>query len=78
MNGIQGTKPSGRKCNILLDAVTTMIKYNKSKVNHSIFIKVFTDGTVSYLTLYNYDVLNTTNNKTEFTELRIVSKKSLR
>ena len=53
MNGIQGTKPAGRKWNILLDA----------------YIKVLTGGTVSYLTVSNYYVINTTNNETEFPEL---------
>ena len=36
-----------------------------------IYIKVFSDGTVSYLTSYTGDVLNTTNNETLFPELKI-------
>ena len=36
MNGIQGTKPSGRQWNRLLDAVVTIIKYNKSTIDHDI------------------------------------------
>ena len=69
MNGIQGTKPSGRKWNRLLDAVVTIIKYNKSTTDHVICIKVFTDCTVSYLSVSNDDVLNTTNNEKKITEL---------
>ena len=49
--------------------MVTIIKYKKSKIDHDIYIKVFTDGTVSYLTVSTDDVLNTTNNKTEFPEL---------
>ena len=49
-----------------------MIRYKKSAIDHAIYIKVFYDGRVSYLKVSNYDVLNTTNNKTAFTELRIV------
>ena len=63
MNGIQGTKPAGRQWNILLDAVVTIIKYKKSTIDHAIYIKVFTDGTVFYLTVSTNDVINTTNNK---------------
>ena len=47
----------------------TTLKYNKSKIDHAIFIKVISDVTVSYLTVSNDDVINTTNNETEFTEL---------
>ena len=49
-----------------------MIRYKKSAIDHAIYIKVFYDGRVSYLKVSNYDVLNTTNNKTAFTELRLV------
>ena len=68
MNVIQGTKPAERQWNILLDVVVTIIKYKKSIMYHDIYIKVFTDGTVSYLTVSTDDVLNTTNNGTEFPE----------
>ena len=71
MNRIQGTKPSKRKWNQLLDEVVEIIKYNKSTIDHAIYIKVFSDVTVSYITVSN-DVLNTTNNETSFTELTIV------
>ena len=64
MNAIQGTKPAGRQWNRLLDAVVTLLKYKKSTIYHAIYIKLFTDGTVSYLTVSTDDVLNTTNNET--------------
>ena len=69
MNGILGTKPSGRQWNRQLDTVVTIIKYKKSTIYHDIYIKVFTDGKVSYLTVSTDDFLNTTNNKISFTEL---------
>ena len=62
-------KSAGQKWNILLDAMVTSIKYNKRTIDHAIYIKVFSDGTVSYITVYTDDVLNTTNNNTEFHEL---------
>ena len=74
MNGIQGTKPSGRKWNRLLDSVVTTIEYKKSIIDHAIYIKVFDDGTVSYLTVSTDDVLNTTNNENALPELKIVFK----
>ena len=70
MNLIQGTKPAGRKFNRLLDVVVTILKYNKSTIDHAIYIKLFSDGSISYSSVYNYHVLNTTNNKTVFPELR--------
>ena len=36
MNEIQGKNPAGRQCNILLDAVVTIIKYKKRTVYHAI------------------------------------------
>ena len=47
-----------------------MRKYKKITIYHAIYIKVFSDGTVSYLTVSTDDVLNTTNNETAFTELK--------
>ena len=67
MNVIQGTKPAVLQCNQLFDAVVTIMKYDKSTIDNSIYIKVFSDGTVSYLTVSTDDVLNTTNNETAFT-----------
>ena len=78
MNAIQGKKPAGRQWNILLDEVVTIIKYKKSTIYHGIYIKVFTDGTVSYFTFSTDDFLNTTNNETAFPELIIVLKNTLR
>ena len=62
MNVVQGTKQAGRKWNRLLDEVVNIFKYNKITIDHAIYIKVFTDGTVSYLAGSTDDVLNTTNN----------------
>ena len=67
-------KPAGRQWNIILDAVVTIIKYNKRTIYHAIYIKVFTDVTVFYLTVSTDGVLNTTNNKTALPELKIVFK----
>ena len=74
MNVIQGTKPSGRQWNRHLDAVVIILKYEKSTIDHAIYIKVFADVTVSYFTVSTDDVINTTNNEIEFPELTIVLK----
>ena len=74
MNGIQGTNPYGRKWNRLFDAVVTIIEYKKSTMDHAIYIKVFADDTVSYPKVSTDDVLNTTNNENEFSELARVFK----
>ena len=74
MNGIQVKNPAGRQYNRLLDAVVTLLKYKKSTIDHAIYIKVFTDGTVSYPEVSTDDVLNTTNNENVFTELTRVLK----
>ena len=63
MNGIWGTKPYVQKLNRLLNSVVTIIKYNKSIIDSVVYIKVFSDGTVSYLTIFTVDVLNTSNNE---------------
>ena len=70
MNGIQGIKPARRQWNQLLDAVVTMMKYKKCKIDHTIYIKVLSGSTVSYLTVSTDDVLDHTNNKTVFPDLR--------
>ena len=36
MNAIQGTKPSGRQRNKLLDTVVTILEYNKSTIDNAI------------------------------------------
>ena len=74
MDVIQGTKPDGRQWNRLLDAVVTILEYKKSIIDHAIYIKVFDDGTVSYITVSTDDVLNTTNNENAFPELTRVFK----
>ena len=62
MNVIQGKNSAGRQWNILLDAVVTIIKYKKSPIDHAIYIKFSTDGTVSCLTVSTDDILNNSNN----------------
>ena len=57
-------KPAVRPWNRILDAVLTILKYNKSIIYYPIYIKVFSYGTVSYITVSTDDVLNTTNNET--------------
>ena len=64
MNGIQGTKSSGRQWDRILDTLVKNIEYKKITIDNYLYIKVFTDGTVSYLTVSTDDVLNTTNNDT--------------
>ena len=64
MNGNQGINPARRRFNRLLDTVVTILKYKKSTIDYSIYIKVFTDGTVSYITVSTDDVINTTDNET--------------
>ena len=49
--------------------MVTIIKHKKSTIEHTIYIKVFADGKVSYITVYTDDVLNTTNNENAFPEL---------
>ena len=63
------SKTSGRQWDRLLDEVVTIINHNKRTIDHAIYIKVFNDGTVSYLTVSTDDVLNNTNNETAFIEL---------
>ena len=64
MNEIQVTKPAGRQCNQLLDAVVTIIKYRKIIIDRTIYIKVLSNGTVSYIMVYTDDIINTTSNDT--------------
>ena len=46
------------------------MKYKKRTIYHAIFIKVFSDGNISYLTVYTDDIMNTTSNDTDFPETR--------
>ena len=68
-------KPVEQQWNRLLDTLVTIIKYKKRRIDHSIYIKVYSDGTVSYIRVFTDDVLNTTNNDMEFTELTRVFEK---
>ena len=72
MNVNQGEKPAGIKLNQLLDAVFTILKYKKSAIYHAIYIKLFSGGTVSNLTVSTDYLLGADNNETSFTELRRV------
>ena len=76
INEIQGTKPSGRQWDRLLDTLVAILKYKRSTIDHDIYIKFFTDGTVSYLTVSTDDVINTTNNENAFPELTRVFKEN--
>ena len=78
VNGVQGTKPDGRQWNRLIDTVVTIIKYNESTIYHDIYINVFSDRTVPYITVSTDDVINTTNNETAFTEVTGFLKNTLR
>ena len=49
--------------------MVTKIKYKKIVIDHAIYIKFFSDGTVSYLTVSTDDFLITTDNETAFPEL---------
>ena len=78
MNGIQGTNPAGRQWNRLIDAVVAICKYKKCTIDHVIYIKVFTGGTLSDLTVSTDGVLNTTNKKNTFPERTIFLKNTLK
>ena len=67
-----GKKASRQQWNTSLDAVVIIIKYKKSIFDHAVYIKAFSDATVSYITVSTYDVLNNTYNETAFTEPRKV------
>ena len=49
--------------------MVTILKYKKIRIDHSIYIKLLTDGIVSYLTVSTDDVLNNTNNNISIPEL---------
>ena len=51
-----------------------ILKYKKSTIDHAIYIKVFTDTTMSYLTVFTDDVINNINNEKAFPELTRVFK----
>ena len=58
--------------NIFLYAVVIVLKYKKIIIDHAIYIKVFYDTTVSYLTVSTDYFFNTNNNDTLFPETRRV------
>ena len=72
MNGIRGTNPAGRQCNRILDLVVTIIKYKKISIGREIYINLFTDCNISYITVSTDYVLDTTNKVKDFSELRKV------
>ena len=52
--------------------MVTVLEYKKITIGHAVYIKSSSDGTVSYLTVSADDFINTTNNETEFPELKRV------
>ena len=71
-----GTKPAGIQWNYLLGEMVTILKYNNITIDHAIYIKVFSDWTLSSLTVSTDDVLNTTNNDTAIPEIIKVFEKT--
>ena len=67
-------KPAGQKWNRLLGSVVTILKYQKITDYNAIHIKLFSDGTLSYLTASTDNVPNTDNNYKAFPELTIFFK----
>ena len=67
MNLIQGTKLEGLQQNRLPDVVFTIPKHTKSTIYYAIYIKIFSDGSISYLAFSGVDFMNATNNDTSFT-----------
>ena len=53
------------------------MKDKKTVIDNAIYIKVFSDLTVSYLTVSTGGILNTNNNETSFTELRRVCEEAI-
>ena len=51
-----------RQWNQLLDAVGIILKYKKIAIYHTIYIKILSDGKISYITVYTNYFLNTHNN----------------
>ena len=65
-------KTAAQQYNRLLDAAVTIIKYKRIQIDPDICTNVLYDVTVSYLKISSGYIINTTNNETEFTELRRV------
>ena len=70
MKVIQVTKPAEYQWNKILDTLVTNIKQKKSTIDCAIYIKVLYDGTSSFITVSTDGFLKTSNNETEFPELR--------
>ena len=66
------------KWNLILDSVVTILKYKTIIIYHAIYIKVLYNGPMSYITVSNHDVINTTNNETELLNSEEFLKKFLR
>ena len=66
MNGVKGAKPEFRKWGRLLDAVLEQLQLSGSKIDHSIYVKVYPNGTISYLSVLTYQILQTTTNNYVF------------
>ena len=49
--------------------MVTILKYKKGTIDHDIYIKVFSEGIVSYITVSTDDVLNTNNKEIAFNKL---------
>ena len=62
MNVIQGTNLVGRQCVVLLDYAVNIIVYKRSIIGHAIYVKLFSNGTISFLTVLIDAFLGTTNN----------------
>ena len=54
----------------------TVLKYKITTIYHDIYIKIFSDGTISYLKVSTDGSLNTNNNDIDFHELRKVFQES--
>ena len=46
-----------------------VLKYKKSTIDHTIYSKDFSEGTVSYLTVSTDNVINTTNNEIAYPKI---------
>ena len=68
---VQGTNLEARHWNSHLDAVVKIILHKRITIDHVIYVKHY-HGTISYITVFMDDVLNTTNSCETFVELKHV------
>ena len=61
MNGAQEKKTAVQNFNCLLDAVLKVLKYRNIKIDHAIYIRVFSNETVSYFIVFTNDVIKNPN-----------------